>query len=78
MPQKYPQKLCHFLRLGIILAMKHIPLTKNIYQNVHHINIEVLEKKKKKTYKNISFVFKYFNFIFQIVTNFRSNSNTCK
>ncbi len=30
--------------------------------------------KKSKTYKNISPIFKYLNFIFQIVTNFRSNS----
>jgi len=35
-------------------------------------------KKKPNTCKNISPTFKYLNFIFQIVTNFKSNSSTCK
>ncbi len=47
----------------MILGMKTNSINqKNIYYNVHHINIEVLEK--KKTYKNISPTFKYLNFIF--------------
>jgi len=49
----------------MILFMKKTPLTKYIYQNVHHINIEVLEK-KPNTCKNISPTFKYLTLLFKL------------
>jgi hypothetical protein len=51
----------------MILIMKINFINIYIYINVHHINIEMF--KNNLSYKNISLIFKYLNFIFQIVTN---------
>jgi hypothetical protein len=76
--KKYPKSIPHFLGVGDDFSYENnLNQPKKLYQNVHNINIEVLEK-KPNTYKNISPTFKYLNFIFQTATNFRSNSSTCK
>jgi hypothetical protein len=47
-PQKYPQNYVIFKRLGMMLAMKPNSIDKKVVKNVHHINIEVLEKRVVK------------------------------
>ncbi len=77
-PKISPTITSLFKRLGMILVMKINSINhKKLYQNVCQIDIEVL-KKNPNIRKNISPPFKYLNFIFQIATNFRSNSSTCK
>jgi hypothetical protein len=80
--KKYPKSIFKdyviFWGLGMILIMKINSINQKNYIRMFTTSILKSLKKKPNTCKNISPTQKYVNFIFQSVTNFRSNSNTCK
>jgi hypothetical protein len=75
-PKSIPKYYVHFLRLGMNLVMKTRSFDKNIYYNVHHINIEGWEKIKNYLQKQFKY-FEIFEIYFSNCQNQRSNSSTC-
>jgi hypothetical protein len=77
---KIPNNYVIFQKLRMILIMKTNFINQKIYIKMFTTSILkcFFKKPNNLSCKNISPICKYLNFIFQIATNFKSNSNTCK
>ncbi len=62
----------------MILVVKTNSINQNNYSGMFTTSILRCMKKNKILVKTCHLLFKYLNFIFQIATNFKSNSSMCK